>query len=288
MIKRFLPSKKINFPIILCLLLILIIIDGRVFKTTITGEIGCKDYVDEYYSLTQNLIIPDNLAVMPWETVIKDGNEFDVMQYFKPLDHLSLEPGYVLDYVYHKNMSSGIPVLYARAIDQTPYLTFDQYQHAFNLSDQAQQENKLHHGYLDHIKIDGTPEGYIQFVLLSETADQFYLWWHANYNDYRLLCDTIDAINILSILENGDSLPGDNEFRKKSIAQSKETIRNFNLTPTIQFTKDGAVVSVVYFSLWEGFNRTAYIVSLDFPHQIIQGDTINILEYQSGIIFRYR
>ncbi len=51
----------------------------------------------------------------------KNGSEFDVSQFFTVLEHLSMESGYTLDYVYRFDGMGGSPVLYARPLNQVPY-----------------------------------------------------------------------------------------------------------------------------------------------------------------------
>jgi len=49
-------------------------------------------------------------------------------------------------------------------------------------------------GYLKSIVPDSSKEGYFEFIALSIIGNQFCLDWHANYNDYRIIC-TKDELN---------------------------------------------------------------------------------------------
>ena len=75
----------------------------------------CRATVKAISALTGGLEIPDYFLA---ENPVKTGSEFDVMDYFSVLDHLSMQPGYVLDYVYHYDGMGGYPVLYARPSGQ--------------------------------------------------------------------------------------------------------------------------------------------------------------------------
>src|SRR6188474_3939686 len=55
------------------------------------------------------------------DTGIKRGDEFDVNQYFTVLNHISMQDGYLLDYVYISESLGGSPLLYTRLESQDPY-----------------------------------------------------------------------------------------------------------------------------------------------------------------------
>ncbi len=92
------------------------------------------------------------------------------------LTHLSMEPGYVLDYVYTFDGMGGYPTLFARPVDSPPYLSWA------DVPEHAEE-------YLDHVMVDDTPEGYLQYVMFSQNAEQFYLYWHSGYNDRGIVCN---------------------------------------------------------------------------------------------------
>jgi hypothetical protein len=114
----------------------------------------------------------------------RDQLEFDVNRYFSVFDHLSIQPGYTLDYVYLRDFGGAKPVVYAREINADPYDSYEAFVRANHSEIQGSHEKIKHAAdYLRHIQIDDTPQGYFQFVVLSIMGDQFYLRWHANYND---------------------------------------------------------------------------------------------------------
>lgn len=67
----------------------------------------------------QTAEIPQGL----FETGIKQGDEFDVNEYFSVLPNLSMRDGYALDYVFYGDSLGGFPVLAARPADLSPYAT---------------------------------------------------------------------------------------------------------------------------------------------------------------------
>ena len=65
--------------------------------------------------------------------------------------------------------------MYARPEAQEPFKT------------EAELEAAPETGYLDYVQTDGSEEGFFQLALLTLMGDQFYLWWHANYNDQQIM-----------------------------------------------------------------------------------------------------
>ncbi len=131
-----------------------------------------QDTVDAMAAIQAGLRTPEHLLV---ENAQRDGSEFDPNLYFTVLTHLSMSPGYVLDYVYHYDGMGGRPVLYARPEGLALYRSYEEFA-ASSLEADA---------YLKAVVVDGTPESYFELVVLSIMGGQFYLDWHANYNDTR-------------------------------------------------------------------------------------------------------
>ncbi len=96
--------------------------------------------VDAMAALTRGLKFPVHFQS---EDAARTGDEFDVNQYFTVLQHLSMEPGYVLDYVYHMDFMGGFPILYARQADEPVYRTEAEYT--------AASERGVAEPYLDHV-----------------------------------------------------------------------------------------------------------------------------------------
>ena len=103
------------------------------------------------------------------------GERFDVNEYFTVLTHLAPEAGYVLDYVYFAPGGDGLPKVYARQEGERPFATYSEYEKA-GVED-----------YLSNIQVDGTAEGYYELAVLSIMGEQFYLSWHAEYNDWEVV-----------------------------------------------------------------------------------------------------
>jgi len=224
----------------------------------------CHKTVTAMSALTSELKIPENFQT---ETPVKTGGEFNVMQYFTVLDHLSMQPGYALDYVYHYDEMGGFPLLYVRLADQSPYTT----------------EEELAAGgsstkYMDYIQADDTPESYFQVVLLATMGRQFYLYWHANYSDSQVVCDRADVSDIVATL-NGDygyriSLPS--RLRAALLA---------NLAPSVVIGEQTVEVRLVSFTRWGGFYQETYTLNRSMPHAILDTQEKNLVPYDCGIMF---
>ena len=225
-------------------------------------------WVDELHRLLAGLDMPDYLtAGEP-----KRGGEFDVNAYFTVLDHLALESGYVLDYVYYFDGMGGAPVLYVRPEAQPAFATYQDY-----LAAGGEDKDCLWCNYLDYVHTDDTPEGYFQLTLLRILGDQFYLDWHANYNDALPICD---ARAIEAILENLDG-----EFYQKMSARDYLRAQRLDVTPVVVLEETQVKVSLVIFTKWGGFIRESYTLSRTFPHTVLDFVEEVLLEYDCGVMF---
>jgi hypothetical protein len=241
----------------------------------------CQETVDNFKSL-QPGGIPDNLMQ---NDSSKTGGEFDTNTYFSVLTHLSVEEGYVLDWVYRHDGSAGSPILYARPTDATPYKNYHEFAEAADTYTRPENDISLvwfvmgeETGvFSNKIKTDGTAEGYFEYTVLQLLGQQFYLFWHANYNDTRIVCEPAALESILSYLENTEYKPIDNGFKKDA--------RKIDLQPTVKYSGDMVTVSVVVFSDWGGFSRCSCTMYKEYPHTVIGFEEEALLEYNCGIMF---
>jgi hypothetical protein len=225
---------------------------------------ACGEYLKAMYALKGGLEFPANFQT---ENPVKTGSEFDVMQYFTVLDHLSMELGYVLDYVYHYDGMGGYPVLYAYPTGQAPYAT------EADLAAAGKTPN-----YLDYVRADDTPESYFQFVLLAIMGNQFYLNWHANYNDSQFVCDKADVGNIVASLDGsfGQRMPLGAQVRARMLQ---------GVEPSVVLSEQTVEVRLVTFTKWGGFYLTTYTLSRSSPHTIQDVQDKNLVPYDCGVMF---
>jgi hypothetical protein len=224
---------------------------------------NCADITKSIRSM-QTSEVPQGLM----EIGIKQGDEFDVNDYFIALPNLSMQEGFVLDYVYQNDGLGAFPIMNARPADLPPYATS---------ADVPQNQNL--ENYSDFIEIKDVEAGYFEFMSLLIMANQFYLVWHANYNDMEIIChrEAVDAI----VADINDGEFG-GAFDKDQMRQIKAMQ---NIEPLVKLTDTTALVDIVTFSKWGGFYRMTYTIDRSFPHKIIDVQEENIVLYDCGIMF---
>jgi hypothetical protein len=223
--------------------------------------------------------VPQHFTAENGEFVRAEG-DFDANTYFGTLSHLSPEEGWVLDYLYQMQGIGGRPFVYARPSERPPYASFDEYVAATPGEPQnASGERRFAREYLGHIQIDDSPEGYFQFVALLITANQFYLFGHAGYNDATIVYDKAFLEEVISTAGSsfgGAGLP----------AEVREKAAQIDPTPTVDLSDEStAVVRLVTFSQWGGFTETKYTISRRFPHTFVAEETRTLVEYDCGVQF---
>ena len=211
----------------------------------------------------QPVDIPESLI----ESGVKQGGEFDPNEYFKVLSHISMRDGYVLDYIYPVDFLGSFPLLYPRHVDQPPYAS------AADVPEGVKLGN-----FRDQLAIENVEQGYFEYVVMDIMANQFYLVWHANYNDLLIVCDK-DAAN--EIVDDTNS----HDFGMKfDLAQQAQVRALTNVEPVVKLTADSAIVEIVTFTKWGGFFKRTYTISRSFPHDVDVKDE-NLVEYDCGIMF---
>jgi hypothetical protein len=196
----------------------------------------------------------------------KQGGEFDANDYLTALEHISMRDGYVLDYVYQVDNQGGYPLLYPRAFGKQPYAS------AAELPANTEWPN-----YQDYLEVDDTEQGYFEFVVMDIMADQFYLFWQANYNDMHIVCNRQQVYDIVEQIDSGALGNGMDPARQEEARLLR------NIMPAVLLTEDTAVVEVVTFTKWGGFYRIIYTISRESPHKILDVKQENILPYDCGI-----
>ncbi|MBM3124981.1 MAG: hypothetical protein FJZ87_07870 [Chloroflexi bacterium] len=201
------------------------------------------------------------------ENPVKQGGEFDVMQYFDIFTHLSMRQGYVLDYVYVFDGMGGYPLLYVRPAGQAPYAS----------QRELYESQAATEAYMDYVETDDSPAGYLEYILLAGVASKFYLWWHANYNDASILCGRQEVHAILSGLgEFGSPMPLSSRLRAYLLR---------DVAPQVVIAEETVEVRVVIFTQWGGFYRQVFTIQRALPHNILDFTEENLAPYDCGIMF---
>ncbi|HEU0292701.1 MAG TPA: hypothetical protein VFR47_08185 [Anaerolineales bacterium] len=224
---------------------------------------ACTDIVKALRDL-QPGEIPQHLQ----DTGVKIGNEFNANDYFNALTQISMQEGFVLDYLYQSDFLGAFPMLYVRPEGQPGYASLKDIPPGTDLPD-----------YHDHIVIEDVEQGYFEYVLMEIMAGQFYLYWHASYNDTRIVCNRDEADAIIADINAGD-------FGMEFDASQKARARTMkDIEPLVKMTTDAAMVELVTFTKWGGFYRRTYTISRSFPHTILNVEEENLVPYDCGIMF---
>ena len=227
-------------------------------------DYGCSEAFSALSPVYQDMgIIPEHFRV---ENPVENGTEFDPNRFIDALTHLSLEPGYVLDYVYTYDGMGGYPTLFARPVDSAPYLSWA------DVPPEAE-------GYLEHVMVDDTPEGFLQYVVLSQNAEQFYLYWHSGYNDRGIVCTKSAVKSTVKNLAAGD--PG----VPMSLPETLKSLTIKQVEPVITIGNETVTIELLTFTMWGGFFRDTYTIQRTFPHTILEHKEKNIVPYDCGIMF---
>jgi len=198
----------------------------------------------------------------------KQGDEFDVNQYFSALTHTSMRDGYVLDYVYQIDNLGGYPLLYPRPFGKQPYAS------AADIPPNTEWQD-----FQEYLEVEDTEQGYFEYVVMDIMSDQFYLFWHANYNDTYIVCNRQQVYDIVAQIDSGE-LGNVMEPEQQDEARTLK-----NIMPAVLLSGDTAVVELVTFTKWGGFYRLIYTISREAPHTIIEIKKENILPYDCGVVF---
>jgi hypothetical protein len=193
-------------------------------------------------------------AHLPEGNAARDGTEFDPEEYFSILTRIAVEPGFALDYVFRLTPDRGFPVLYTRRADAPGYTTYDEYL-AGTGSDPVGQGDP---GWLDQVYVvDGTPDGFFEYVVLRVMGGRFYRHWHALEDDAVVVATAAAVEEALTSVAD--------EMDPAEMARARAA------DPTPQVTYAGGSVTVVafVFTRWGGLQRRTYEFDQLFPQPIL-------------------
>lgn len=210
-----------------------------------------------------------------YETPLRTDTDFDPAVFFQIFPNLSMKDGYVLDYVYYVAGGGGEPVLYARPIDQEPYLSTDDFLAAEGgeITDYIIYDKQ---DYLNDVEIVDIPQGYFEFVLFRNYVDQFYLFGLGASDDTRIVCDAKDVKQIITEVNTGDF------GYKFTDSQQKQARSMRDIEPRVTIKGNIATVELTSFTIWGGFFRQIYTIDRSYPHTL-QFNEINLVPYESGV-----
>lgn len=233
-----------------------------------------QDSIDSLNKLYNRQKLPDYLVM---ENPVLQGQEFDIMTVFKILDRLQMAEGHLLDYYYHHDMMGGFPVLYTRERGSQPFWSGEEFALARpECIKEGSPANQC--GFIDQVETDGSELGYLQLIQLYMTGNQFYLDWHAYYND-RKPYPTAEAIDLLinRIEESSFWLP-------MTRTQARQA-RSIDPYPVVEQVGNKVNVREVWFTHWGGFYESIFLLNASPPYAFEEIKRTQLVEYDCGIRF---
>jgi hypothetical protein len=228
---------------------------------------ACREAVDGMTALLDDVQLPPEDLQQENATVTAD--DFDANRFFSTLDQLSVEEGYYLDYVYMFDFMGGRPFLYTLPEADEPFSTFVDY---------TQTRAEEQPNYLDHVVAEDMPAGYMQLAVLDVMGEQFYLHWHAGYNDWQIICDTETLDELVETL-------GDPSFGYALSEDAQKAAREIDVTPTVTLDDDVAEVRAILFTKWGGFYEWTVTIDREVPREVYEYESETLVEYDCGIMF---
>jgi hypothetical protein len=247
------------------------------FQSAISMANECRTTVDEIYKLKKDLELPDHFNN---GNLLRQATDFDPNQYFQILTHLRIKSGYKLDYIYFSDDLGGKPLMYARKSNTAPFPTYEEFLKSYGEEMSGERSySELHHAFdfLNKIQIDKSYESYYQFIVLTFLGDQFYLSWHGEYNDLKILCDLTDMKYV-----NEDMKDFDVEFPLDVVNR----IEKIDFRPVVVENESTITVRFISFTKWGGFYENIYTVNKEKePMEFIDIQWNPLIEYDCGISF---
>ena len=178
----------------------------------------------------------------------KPGN-FDPNRFFTILKHISMEPGYSLEYIYVIDRDVG-----GYAMGGEPSLcALPTGEQATGNSSSGLKSSGVPSNVLEHLMTDGTPDSYFELAILHILGNEFYIFWHA--------------------LPGKDVVPigGKNTLENLLTPLGIAWIRIFGpaVEPTVVLESDTVTVSLMTFSDWRGIARRTFVFRRNFPHVLV-------------------
>jgi hypothetical protein len=138
--------------------------------------------------------------------------------------------------------------------------------------------------YLDHLQVDGSPQGYFQYVALSIVDDQYQLYWHGLYNDTTIVTSKEEARGLLQAAAQGLGASRD-EASLKARNPFNALLSTIDSTPWVRISDGEAEVRLITFTKWGGFYEIRVTLSFDFPHAVLDSRSRLRFPYNCGVLY---
>ncbi len=195
-----------------------------------------------------------------------EGTGFDVNRYLDIFDKIKLKKGIILDYAYHWSFFHGSPCIYTRRIDE-PAISVNEYHKKYHNIEQP---------YLNDIIIENNAKSFFQLAVFTKVIHQFYLWWHANYNDHHFVVTINFAEEILKSIKRKKGLYGIS-------IENRDKLKQLDFNSQVECFEDCGRVHYIMFSNWIGFYQET--ATIYWPKLRIEIKKKTIVSYDCGICY---
>lgn len=221
-----------------------------------------------------------------------EREEFNVGEYFSVLKHISPPEGQVLDFVYFSGEAGSRPCLYLRDSAQPRFNSYEEYVKA--------GASELEENLPSLLRVDGTPESFFELVVFNLLGGRFYLPRRvAACEDTRIITSQDQMEEMIEILSSSvdmlksigqqTNLPPETRIQvAESLREWEAITQDKEVTPIVRFlNQDTVSVSVVVFSIRDGFSRLIQTVSRQYPHKFMEPNIrmlVPYMPYRCGFI----
>ncbi len=118
----------------------------------------------------------------------------------------------------------------------------------------------------------------LSFLSFGFMGGQFYLFWHANYNDWEIVASKERLIEMVDEI-------GSDGFGRPFTNEEKHDVLEINPAPVVIITEDSVIVRYIVFSKWRGFSEVFFELSPTPPYEFQFIESHNIVPYECGVDF---
>lgn len=263
-------------------------LSGSCSSGTVTTTATAEPTENWYQTVADDLraLLPDDPpSALINAKGVKDGTEFDVNAIFQVLTHISLEEGYVLDYVYLTDGSAGGPILYVRKTDRIPFTTYEDYKQATH--DTPKPESDLSMIWLvkgvddpatgNKIRVENSEQGFYEYALFQTLANQFYLLGGARINDKSIITGSAQIEKVLTEINQ-------TETYQQIDDESEAAARKLDSAPIIRMLNGNVELRLTFFSKWQGFYYTMLTIKQEYPNTVTAKNESLLVAYNCGVL----
>ena len=129
---------------------------------------------------------------------------------------------------------------------------------------------------MDDIIIENNAESFFQLAVFTKVVHQFYLWWHANYNDHQFVVNIDSSQAILKGIKREKGLYGIS-------MENRDKINQLDFNPQVECFEDCGKVYYFMFSNWGGLSQET--ATIYCPKLRIEIKKKTMVSYDCGICY---